>query len=218
MPVDDVSFWSSPLVALQAPLSVSTKPKPPGTWLREGPRHRSSVLLVSLIVWTVVVEGSPPWVCASKEHQENVSGSTAVPPLGEPQPTVAVAETRVESCPITGANQCSTGRPPLTVTLRGSLLSTGLAAVPLVSLAVMRACAVASMSPQLPREQSWATAIAAASAPTWSRARSAYSAPMSTATAAKPSIGTSRRANTTAVAPRSWSRGRRSREVSRCIA
>ena len=37
---------------------------------------------------------------------------------------------------MTGANQCSTGMPPVTVTLSGSLLSTGCAAVPSVSLAV----------------------------------------------------------------------------------
>ena len=62
---------------------------------------------------------------------------------------------------------------PTTVTLSGALLSTGCAAVPSPSLAVIRLCAVASMSPQLPREQSCATAIAAASAATCSRAFSA---------------------------------------------
>jgi hypothetical protein len=55
------------------------------------------------------------------------------------------------------------------------VLSTGSSAVPSGLLAVMSAWAVASMalSSQNPREQSCATAIAAASAPTCRRARSA---------------------------------------------
>src|SRR3712207_2155842 len=116
------------------------------------------------MVRTVVPEGSPPPVCCANSHQEKVSGRTAVPPFGEPQPTVAVAETAVESCPITGANQCSLGVLPVTDTLNGSLLSTGWAAVASPSLAATRARAVASVSPQLPRAQSCATASAAASA------------------------------------------------------
>ena len=74
---------------------------------------------------------------------------------------------------MTGANQCSLGVLPSTVTLSGSLLSTGWAALASPSLAVTSARAVASMSPQLPRAQSCATASAAASAAICRRARSA---------------------------------------------
>ena len=45
---------------------------------------------------------------------EKVSGSIAVPPVGAPQPTVAAAETPVDSCPMIGANQCSLGVLPVT--------------------------------------------------------------------------------------------------------
>jgi hypothetical protein len=130
-------------------------------------------VLVSLMICRFWFEGRPPPVCFSNAHQEKASGSTAVPALGAPQPTVAVAETSVAPMPMTGANQCSSGIPPVTVTLSGSLFSTGWAAVPSESLRVISAWAVAFMSPQLPREQSCATAIAAASAPTCRRARSA---------------------------------------------
>src|SRR4051812_19635068 len=141
---------------------------PPGRWHSGAPS-----VLVSLMTCRDSVDGRAPWVWLSKEHQEKASGSTAVPPLGAPQPTVAVAETTLESKPITGANQFFLGVPPVTVTLSGAELSTGFPAVPVLSLAAMSAWAVACMSPQAPREQSSATAIAAASAPTCRRARSA---------------------------------------------
>src|SRR3954454_18161506 len=126
------------------------------------------------MVRATVPDGRPPPVCWENSHQEKVSGMTAVPPLGAPQPTVALAETAVESWPMIGANQCCTGVRPVTVTLGGTLLSTGCAADALPSLAATMARAVASVSPQVPREQSWATAMAAASAATCSRARAAY--------------------------------------------
>src|SRR4051794_31485477 len=125
------------------------------------------------MVRTVVDDGWPPCVCCDHSHQEKVIGRTAVPAPGVPQATVAVAETWVESIPMTGANQCSVGLSPVTVTLVGDDESTGGAVVTSGSLAATRDLAVASMSPQLPRAQSWATASAAASAATWSRARSA---------------------------------------------
>src|SRR5919202_3799583 len=115
------------------------------------------------MVRTVVVDGSPPWVCWANSHQEKVTGSTAVPAPGAPQATVAVAETCVDPMPITGANQCWVGLSPVTVTLVGEDESTGGAVVTCGSLAATRALAVASMSPQLPRAQFWATANAAAS-------------------------------------------------------
>src|SRR4051812_38718224 len=104
-------------------------------------------------------EGMPPPVCCCHSHQLNVSGRTAVPLVGPPHPTVAVAVTRVESWPITGANQCSLGVLPVTLTLSGALLSCGWSVVASPSLARTIAVAVASMSPQLPRAQSWATAM-----------------------------------------------------------
>src|SRR3954447_9134522 len=125
------------------------------------------------MVCTVVDDGSPPCVCWANSHQEKVTGSTAVPAPGAPQATVAVADTWVELIPITGANQCSVGLSPVTVTLVGAWVSTGGAVLTSGSLAATSADAVASMSPQLPRAQSWATASAAASAATWRRARSA---------------------------------------------
>ncbi len=100
-----------------------------------------------------VAGGAPP-VCCSHSQNEKVSGRTAVPRLGPPHPTVAVAVTVVESCPMTGANQCSWGVLPVTVTLTGSLLSTGCSVDASPSLACTSAVAVASMSPQLPRAQS----------------------------------------------------------------
>src|SRR5918998_6515817 len=80
------------------------------------------------MVRTVVVEGSPPPVWALNSHQEKISGSAAVPPSGAPQATVAVAVTCVDSWPMTGANQCSVGVLPVTVTRSGSPASTGGAA------------------------------------------------------------------------------------------
>src|SRR5215212_5953322 len=85
-------------------------------------------VLVNRTTRMVVPEGIPPPVCCCHSHQEKVSGSTAVPRVGPPQPTVAVAETAVESWPMTGANQCCLGVLPVTVTLSGTLLSTGCAA------------------------------------------------------------------------------------------
>src|SRR3712207_9267605 len=81
--------------------------------------------LVRWIVCSVVLEGSPPPVCWANSHQEKVSGRTAVPRLGPPQATVAVAETAVASWPITGANQCSCGVRPETVTRLGFDARTG---------------------------------------------------------------------------------------------
>src|ERR671916_1676432 len=77
-----------------------------------------------MVRW-IVPEGSPPPVCCSNSHQEKVSGRTAVPRLGPPQATVAVAETVVASCPMTGANQCSCGVRPETVTRLGLDARTG---------------------------------------------------------------------------------------------
>src|SRR3954447_3334070 len=125
------------------------------------------------MVRTVVDDGWPPCVCCDHSHHEKVMGRTAVPAPGEPQATVAVAETWVESIPMTGANQCSVGLSPVTVTLVGEDESTGGAVLTAGSLAATSAEAVASMFPQVPRAQSWATASAAASAATCSRARSA---------------------------------------------
>src|SRR3712207_1933175 len=113
------------------------------------------------MVRTVVPEGSPPPVCWVNSHQEKVRGKTAVPRSGPPQATVADAVTRVESWPMTGANQCWTGSLPFTVTRVGLDASTGGAAPAPVLLAATIAAAVAAMSPQLPRAQSWATARAA---------------------------------------------------------
>src|SRR3954447_3191917 len=173
-PVEEGMFWFRALVTSQRPASVLRNPKPPGTRLPEGPVQPPTVSpLVRLMICRVVVDGMPPPVCALKEHHEKASGRSAVPLLGPPQPTVAVATTADEFRPMTGANQCCLGVLPVTLTLTGALLSSGCAAVPSPSLAVIRACAVARMSPQLPREQSCATAIAAASAATWRRAFSA---------------------------------------------
>src|SRR4051794_41874631 len=72
----------------------------------------------------VVLEGRPPPVCAANSHQEKASGSSAVPAPGVPQATVAVADTAVESMPMTGANQCCTGLSPGTGTLVGAEDST----------------------------------------------------------------------------------------------
>src|SRR3954466_10595504 len=119
------------------------------------------------MVRTVVPEGSPPPVCWANSHHEKVRGRTAVPRSGPPQATVAEAVTRVESWPMTGANQCWTGSLPLTVTRVGLDASTGGAAVAPSLLAVTIAAAVAAMFPQAPRAQSAATASAAASAATW---------------------------------------------------
>src|SRR4051812_8056883 len=105
-------------------------------------------VLVKRMTRTVEPEGIPPPVCCSNSHQEKVSGSTAVPRVGPPQPTVAVAETAVALCPITGANQCCFGVLPVTVTLSGAVPSTGCAAVASPSLAMTSERAVASMSPQ----------------------------------------------------------------------
>src|SRR3954469_20952751 len=107
------------LLTEHRPASVVRNPKPPGTKLPEGPVHREprSSDLLSLMICSVLPDGRPPPVCALKEHQEKVSGRTAVPRLGPPQPTVAVADTAVESWPITGANQCCCGVRPVTVTL-----------------------------------------------------------------------------------------------------
>src|SRR3954466_7658099 len=98
----------------------------------------------------MVLVGAPspgrlPPVCACHSQMLNVSGRTAVPLVGEPQPTVADAETRVESWPITGANQCSLGVLPVTLTLSGALLSCGCSVVASPSLARTIAVAVASM-------------------------------------------------------------------------
>src|SRR6476469_6728019 len=106
------------------------------------------------MVRDVVPEGVPPPVCCWNSHHEKVSGRTAVPPLGPPQPTVAVADTAVDLNPSTGANQCLTGVWPVTVTLSGTVLSVGCDAVPVPSLASMRHGAVDSMLPPLPRAQS----------------------------------------------------------------
>src|SRR3954453_19714788 len=103
------------------------------------------------MVRTVVDDGWPPCVCCDHSHQEKVIGRTAVPAPGVPQATVAVAETWVESMPMTGANQCSVGLSPVTVTLVGEDESTGGEVVTCGSLAATRELAVASMSPQLPR-------------------------------------------------------------------
>ena len=75
-------------------------------------------------------EGTPAGVSCANSHQENVSGNTAVPRLAESQPTVAVADTVVDSNPTTGGNQWSLRVPPVTVTLSESLLSTGWPACP----------------------------------------------------------------------------------------
>src|SRR3712207_2914450 len=99
-------------------------------------------VLVKRMTRTVVVDGRPPPVCCSNSQIEKVNGNTAVPPLGAPQPTVAVALTPVASCPMTGANQCCFGVLPVTVTLSGAELSTGWAAVASPSLAATRARAV----------------------------------------------------------------------------
>src|SRR3954466_5628594 len=125
------------------------------------------------MVRTVVEDGRPPWVCWENSHHEKVIGRTAVPAPGAPQAAVAGAETWGESMPMTGANQCSVGLSPVTVTLVGEPESTGGAVLTPGSLAATSADAVASMFPQVPRAQSWATASAAASAATCSRARSA---------------------------------------------
>src|SRR3954451_11728248 len=116
------------------------------------------------MVRTVVVDGMPPPVWAFHSQSEKISGSAAVPPPGAPQATVAVAETLVESTPITGANQCCTGLLPVTVTVDGLLPSCGGAASPPPTLAVTSSCAVARMLPQAPSAQLWATASVAASA------------------------------------------------------
>src|SRR3954451_15327524 len=110
------------------------------------------------MVRTAVPEGIPPPVCWENSHQEKVSGSTAVPFSGPPQATVAAAVTRVESNPMTGANQCLTGSLPVTVTRIGLFCRTGGAELAPVLLAETIAEAVATMSPQLPCAQSWATA------------------------------------------------------------
>src|ERR687883_652820 len=115
------------------------------------------------MVCATVDDGRPPCVCWENSHQEKVNGSTAVPAPGAPQATVALAETWVDSMPITGANQCWVGLSPVTVTLVGAWLSTGGAVLTSASLAATSDVAVASMSPQLPRAQSCATASAAAS-------------------------------------------------------
>src|SRR4051794_41643415 len=81
------------------------------------------------MVRTVVEDGRPPRVCWENSHHEKVIGRTAVPAPGAPQATVAVAETVVESMPMTGANQCWVGLSPVTVTLVGELESTGGAVV-----------------------------------------------------------------------------------------
>src|SRR3954464_14462335 len=97
-PGDDGMFSSSELVTSQLPLSVLRKPKPPGTRLPEGPVQPPTVSpLVRLMICSVVVDGMPPPVCALNEHQERARGRRAVPLLGPPQPTVAVALTAVES-------------------------------------------------------------------------------------------------------------------------
>ena len=85
-------------VARQVPASGTTQAKPPGTALPDGPKQpEPSSDLLNMMVCCVVVDGSPPLVWARNEHHENVRGSTAVPPLGPPHPTVATAETEVES-------------------------------------------------------------------------------------------------------------------------
>ena len=64
----------------------------------DGPKQpETSSDLLNMMVCFVVVDGSPPLVWARKEHHEKISGSTDVPPLGPPHPTVATAETSVES-------------------------------------------------------------------------------------------------------------------------
>src|SRR4051812_15346209 len=93
-----VSEWKVPptrLVALQVlPPSVTSQPNPPGTKLCDGPVQPVSDVLGSLIVHSVGEDdGMPPPVCATNSHNEKISGSTAVPPPGAPQATVAVAET-----------------------------------------------------------------------------------------------------------------------------
>src|SRR4051794_41786524 len=129
------------------------------------------------MVRTVVDDGWPPCVCCDHSHQEKVIGRTAVPAPGVPQATVAVAETWVESIPMTGANQCSVGLSPVTVTLVGDWDSTGGAVPTSGSLAATSADAGANMSPQLPWAQSCATASAAAAAATRRRAPPGADAP-----------------------------------------
>src|SRR5688572_27296473 len=85
-PGEEVMRSSIALVTSHVPLSVSRKPKPPGTKLPDGPVQLPTPSdLVRWMVWRVVVDGMPPPVWALNEHHEKVSGSTAVPPLGPPQ-------------------------------------------------------------------------------------------------------------------------------------
>src|SRR4051794_41797542 len=116
------------------------------------------------MVRTVVEDGRPPWVCWENSHHEKVIGRTAVPAPGAPQATVAVAETWVESMPMTGANQCSVGLSPVTVTLVGEPESTGGAVLTAGSLAATSAGARGSMFPPVPPAQARATARPAAAA------------------------------------------------------
>src|SRR5918997_2733272 len=149
LPVSEVNRPPTELVARQEVRlpSVTSQPNPPGTNMFDGPVQPVSDFLGSSMVRSVVVEGRPPPVWALNSHQEKISGSIAVPPSGAPQATVAVAATCVESWPMTGANQCSVGVLPVTVTRSGSPASTGGAAVAAPRIGSPRSCAVARNSP-----------------------------------------------------------------------
>ena len=164
------------IVASQGAVVLSSQPNPPGMISSEG--LFLHVLFVS--VRMVICAPSAPKDCWNS-HQDSASASTG-PESGGPHSAVAVAPTVVESVPMSEANGCCTASSPVSVRVESDTVTVWAArsmtggstlAAPSLAFAAVKLAARPEGSSQPSSAQSRAIAMAAASAPFCSWARSA---------------------------------------------